>query len=167
MTAHDMELWRQGYDAAGILDHDAPPAGLRELVATADLIVSSDYARAIQTAERLTTSPFLLSELLRETPTPIPQWHRVKMPRFLWEWATLIRWGSWILRGIDGMPQHTARAERAAKWLDDLAHDKRHIVIVTHGNFRRLLAMMLAKRGWTPDAKRRSYRNWSVWSVTR
>jgi broad specificity phosphatase PhoE len=167
MTAQDMHLWREGYDAAGILPHDAPPAGLKHLVADADLVVTSDYPRAIETAQHLTTSPLVVSELLRETPTPIPEWHRVRMPRPLWEWATLIRWGSWIVRGIDGMPQHTARAKRAAAWLDDISRGKHHVVAVSHGNFRRMLALSLAQMGWMPDGKRRSYDHWSVWSLTR
>jgi broad specificity phosphatase PhoE len=167
MSAHDMQLWRDGYDATGILPHDSPPNGLEELVATADLVVASDYRRAIETAERLTSAPLMVSELLRETPTPIPPWNRIRMPRTLWEWATLVRWGSWILRGIDGMPEHTERGQRAAAWLDELSRDTQHVVVVTHGNFRRLLALSLARMGWRPDGKRRSYDHWSVWSLTR
>jgi broad specificity phosphatase PhoE len=168
MREADMHAWRDGYDAAGILDDDPPPAGLADLVRDANVVIASDLSRAIQSAERLTTTHSIrISPLLREAPTDIPRWIHVPLPRAFWEWTMVVRWGYRILRGTDAPPDVLARATRAANWLDDLSLGNAHVVVVTHGIFRRLLARRLEHIGWRPSGKRRSYQNWSVWSLSK
>ena len=163
-----MLAWRVGYDAAGLLDDEAPPAELKVLVQSADLVVSSDFPRAVQTAERLLDGrPFPTSQLLREAPTDVPPWNGVRLPRRLWEWAMLARWGYRILRGTDIPPQDLARGLAAARWLDDLSTQHTHIAVATHGVFRRILARQLLTVGWQPRGKWRSYDHWSVWSLSK
>jgi broad specificity phosphatase PhoE len=168
MSAADMKAWRVGYDGAGILDADAPPAGLSELVTEADILLASDMPRAIQTAQRLKTDHRIqISALLREAPTGIPNWGKWKMPRTLWEGTALARWGIQIARGKEIPPDDLARATHAANWLDDLSTQHAHIAAVTHGTFRRYLARRLEYIGWHPDGRRRSYRHWSVWTLSK
>jgi len=168
MSRADMQRWRDGYDAAGLRDDDEPPAGLADLIATADLVIVSDMSRAIQTAQRLTTAPVEVSALVRETPPPIPNLTRLRMPRHLWEWMTLARWGYWILKGKQGPDEDVARAVNAANWLDDLSLRHPHIAVVTHGTFRRLLTYKLEHIGWRRSpGSRRSYDHWSVWSLDK
>lgn len=163
-----MLAWRRGYDAAGILPRDKPPRGLDVLVATADLIVSSDFPRAIMTAERLADGrPITTSPLLREAPAEFPQWNRLRAPRVVWEWSVTLNWGIRILRGTDIPPADLERASKAAFWIDDLAKDHGHIVVVTHGVFRRILARQLEALRWRRDGRRRSYDHWSVWGLNR
>lgn len=163
-----MNAWRTGYDEAGILEHDHPPASLRALADSADLIVSSDLPRAIATAERLVGDrQILLSALLREAPGEWPAWPSVRLPRRMWEIAVTLRWGYRILRGTDVPPRDRERGDAAARWLIDLTRDHDHVVVVTHGIFRRILALELERMGWRPDGARRSYANWSVWSLLR
>lgn len=164
----DMVAWRRGYDGAGLLDSDSPPASLRELVRGADLIVASDFPRAIMTAERLAGDrEVLTSPLLREAPADWPQWNRVRLPRFVWEWAVTLEWGIRVLRGTDMPQRDLERATKAAMWIDRLTKHNAHTVVVTHGIFRRLLARQLHALGWKPEGKHDSYAHWSVWSLTR
>jgi broad specificity phosphatase PhoE len=159
--------WRLGYDASGIVDHDAPPASLLALAHDADLVVASDLPRAIMTAERLADGRRItLSPLLREAPAELPHWKRVRMPRALWELAVKVHWGIRIVRHTDIPPRDLERATKAAVWLDGLTSRHRHVVVVTHGVFRRILARQLEALGWHPDGRRRSYAHWSIWSLT-
>src|ERR1051325_5585270 len=112
MGAADMRAWREGCDAAGIRDDDAPPDGLANIIRNADLVLASDLSRAIQTAERLRPAqPIRISALLREAPTPIPNWGAWKMPRQLWEWMLIARWGYRVVRRREEEPDDLARAE--------------------------------------------------------
>jgi broad specificity phosphatase PhoE len=45
--------WREAYEAAGLDPADAPPPALRELVASAEVIVASDAPRALASARLL------------------------------------------------------------------------------------------------------------------
>ncbi len=156
-----------GYDVSGIVDHDAPPPSLAALARDADLLVASDLPRAIMTAERLAKGRGVtLSPLLREAPADLPHWKHVRMPRALWELAVKVHWGIRILRRTDIPPKDLERATKAAFWIDGLASRHRHIVVVTHGVFRRILARQLEALGWRPDGRRRSYAHWSIWSLT-
>lgn len=168
MTRADIRDWRDGYDAAGILDDDKPPPALRDRVASADLIVASDMPRALQTARRLTDRELTILPIVRETPPPIPEWKHLRLPRHVWEWMALVRWGYWILTGIRGPADALDRAAKAAECLNGLSAKYPHIVVVTHGTFRRLLAYKLEDDGWRwADGTRRSYRHWSVWSFEK
>lgn len=168
MREADMHAWRDGYDAAGIVAEDAPPPQVTELVRDADLVIASDLARAIESAKRLTTAHQIrISPEMREAPADVPRWIRVPLPRAVWEWTMVVRWGYRILRGTDAPPEHLARAMRAAGWLDDLSAEHAHIVVVTHGVFRRLLARQLESIGWRADGARRTYAHWSIWSLSK
>src|SRR5688572_4512621 len=66
MHASGVSRYEDAYDAAGILDDEQPPDALRGL-ATSARIVASDLARAIASAERLTSRESITtSPLLRE-----------------------------------------------------------------------------------------------------
>ena len=162
-----MLAWRRGYDDAGIIADDRPPDDVAATVRTADLVVSSDFARAIMTAERLAGDrEFRRSPLLREAPVDVPTWTRVRLPRVVWERATQVRWGYRILRGTD-IPSHDLeRGTKAARWLDELTREHPHVAVVTHGVFRRILARQLEALGWRADGRIRSWAHWSVWSLT-
>lgn len=167
MTSRDMHRWRADYDAAGIRADSIPPASTVEVVRSADLVIASDMRRAIESAERLTSGPVEISPLVRETPTPFPEWTRIRMPRRLWDIATGIRWGWWVITGTEALQDDWERVTKAVHWLDDVSNQYEHIAVVCHGNVRRLLAIQLVRLGWRGDGHRRSYRHWTVWTLLK
>jgi broad specificity phosphatase PhoE len=165
IDAAGVKRWMDGYDAAGIAAEDAPPPALAAEVADAEFLVASDLTRAIESADRLAAGrPVLHSPLLRETALDIPGWLPLRWPAGVWAACAQLQWGYKALRGIDAPPEERRRAAAAAKWLARLADEGSPVVVVTHGNFRRLLATHLLAAGWEPDGPHRSYRHWSAWS---
>jgi broad specificity phosphatase PhoE len=160
-----INAWRASYDAAGIRADAQPPQALRDLVANATHLVSSDLLRAIQSAERLAPGREVhVSALLREAPLAIPNWP-TRLPLLGWAMLIHLTWQYRIVRGVDPPEVDRARAATAADWLAGLVSDGSTAVVVTHGVFRRLLALDLVSRGW--KAKRDGgYRHWSAWMLS-
>ena len=157
--------WRATYDAAGIRADAEPPPALCDLVANARHLVSSDLLRAIQSAKRLAPGREVhVSELLREAPLAIPNWP-TRLPLLGWAMVIHLAWQYRIVRGADPPEVDRARAATAADWLTGLVSDGSTAVVVTHGVFRRLLALDLVGRGW--KARRDGgYRHWSAWLLS-
>ena len=160
-----INAWRASYDVAGILAEAQPPSTLRSLAANATHLVSSDLLRAVESAQRLAAGRHVLvSELLREAPLAIPNWP-TRLPLLGWAMLIHLAWQYRIVRGTDPPEIDGARAAAAAQWLSELVADGSTAVVVTHGVFRRLLALDLASRGW--NARRDGgYRHWSAWILT-
>jgi broad specificity phosphatase PhoE len=158
--------WREGYDAAGILDDDRPPDSLIGVVGECDYLMASDLARAVQSMQRLAPNREAeISSLLRETELPVPVgW--LPLPISVWGFLIHLTWGFKVLLGTDGPPAEIARARDAAAMLEERSGAHSHIAVVTHGLFRGLLARQLTYLGWRREPGR-SYRNWSVWALSR
>jgi len=168
VDADGAKNWLAAYDAAGIAPDDAPPSALAARVASAEFLVASDMARAIESAERLAGGrPVLHSPLLRETPVEIPGWLPLRWPVSVWETCVHLNLAYRLARGIDLPPEERRRIASAAKWLTRLAHDGSPVVVVTHGLFRRLLTTHLIASGWRPEGSGlRSYDHWSAWTLS-
>ena len=159
---HDFE---DAYDAASILDHDAPPPELVSVAGIADVIAASDLPRAIASARRLapTREPDV-TPLLREF--RLEPWHWLpRLPIEAWDAISHLQWSYRMIRNVP----HDAitRAGNAVEWLVHRAPESATVVAVTHGGFRRLVANRLEAGGWRRGAERRGYANWSVWSYSR
>jgi hypothetical protein len=162
------QRWRDSHDAAGIDPNDPVPYPLLETIARTSVLVSSNQRRAVESARRLPLSkPLVTSELLRESPLPIPTWAPVRLPVAVWDALVHSQWGFQILRKIDGSQADRRRADDAIAWLESVAGMSNDIAVVTHGVFRRLLAHRLLERGWQDLSRARSYKCWSVWSLVR
>lgn len=164
MHASGVARYEDAYDAAGILEDEQPPDTLRRLAASAR-IVASDLARAIASAERLTSHDSITtSALLREIRIEPPSWIRFRLPIDVWDGMSYLQWFYRLRVGADH--EYVRRAHQAADWLLDAARD-RDVVAVTHAAFRILLVPALARRGYTLTSGRREYHNWSVWSFSK
>lgn len=159
---HDFE---SAYDAAGILDHDAPPPELIRVAAGARVIAASDLPRAIASARRIAPARDPdVTPLLREIKLEPPRW----MPHLPMQVLEVLLHAQWSYRLLRGRPHDSIRrANDAAEWLAQRAADSATVVAVTHGGFRRLVASRLEARGWSAGPERRSYANWSIWSYSR
>jgi broad specificity phosphatase PhoE len=154
--------WREAYEAAGIDPDDMPPAHLRELVASAGVVVSSTARRAVESARALAPGrEVLTSPLLEELELRPPRLGPVRLPLGGWALAVGIRL---LICGSTRGEQQRRRA--AAQWLAELAEEHGRIVVVTHASFRSALARKLVRLGWRKDAIAWRPRHWSAWSFT-
>jgi broad specificity phosphatase PhoE len=164
-----VERWLADYDAAGILDEDAPPAALAAEVAHAAVVVASDLPRAIASAERLAPGrELLVSPLVREVALPIPGWVPGRVPLTAWALAIHASWVAGLVRRRAEAPEVVARVRAAAAWCAarcDAAGREATVAVVTHGVMRRLLARELLAAGWRAEPGRRSYAHWSAWRL--
>jgi broad specificity phosphatase PhoE len=162
MRGAGVHAFEDAYDAASILDGDAPPPELITIAATASVIAASDLPRAIASAERIapTRRPDV-TPLLREFRLEPWPW-LPRLPIQAWDAISYMQWSYRLRRNFphDAM----TRASDAAEWLVHRTADRGTLVAVTHGGFRRLIANRLEARGWRAGPERRSYENWSVWS---
>ena len=108
-----------------------------------------------------------MSPLLRETPLDIPPWVRARWPLVVW---ALCIHAHWLVRERRGAIAHATELQRAAdavSLLDELSREAATVAVVTHGAFRRLLALRLVATGWTAERRVGGYRNWSSWPFSR
>jgi broad specificity phosphatase PhoE len=160
--------WRDAYDAAGILDDSTPPRELIAVAAECDCLMSSDLARALASAARLAPGKVArVSPLLRETYLDLPPWLPARWPLPVWEACITLHW--FVRERLSGIatPEELQRAADAVALLDDVAREASSVVVVTHGAFRRLLALRLHATGWTAEPRIGGYQNWSSWPFSR
>ena len=156
--------WRDAYDAAGILDDSRPSPALVAEAASADCVVASDMPRAIASAERLAPGKQIrVVPLVREMYLDLPTWLVARWPLGVWAVCINAHWAYRELRHGIATPTELRRAAEAVESLEAISRDAPTTVVVTHGAFRRLLALQLVERGWTAGARTGGYRNWSVW----
>lgn len=167
LDAAGVHRWRAGYDAAGIDPASEPPSWLLEECSRADLVMASDLARAVASAEKLARGRSVrVSPLLRESHLDIPTWLPARWPLTAWAMAIHLQWLGRLARGVGVHPSEVQRVSAAADFLDEAMREHRTIIVVTHGVFRRLLGLELAARGWTAERRDRGYSHWSVWPYT-
>lgn len=157
--------FERAYNAASILDDDAPPPQLIRVAGTAHVIAASDLPRAIASARRIapTREPDV-TPLLREIDLEPPRW-MPHLPIQVWDTLSHLQWTYRLIRGAPH--EFIRRANAAAEWLAHRAGDSATVLAVTHGGFRRLIANRLDARGWNAGPEQRSYANWSTWSYSR
>ena len=164
ITSDGFRAWRVAYEAAGIREDERVPASLEQLVQRADLVLSSDAARAVATARLLAPGhEIVISPLLRELDLEGPALGGLRLP--LGAWAVAVGGRALLLSLRRQYPSaaETARVNSAAAWLEELAAEHSLIVAVTHASFRRQLSARLVKTGWQAEPGRRSLQNWSAW----
>ena len=160
--------WRDAYDAAGILADSAPPPELVAAAATADCLRTSDLPRAVASAERLAPGRVpRVSPLLRETHLEIPRWVPARWPLVVWELCIHTHWLVQERRGAIASPAELQRAADAVTLLEDVSREAPSVFVVTHGAFRRLLALRLVATGWMAEPRVGGYQNWSSWPFSR
>ena len=168
LSSAEVDRWVIDYDAAGIVADDSPPASVLADAQRADVVAASDLRRGIESAERLAPGrDLLVSPLLRELSVDFPRWLRMRLPMVFWDAVSHTQWTYRLLRRNAVSRRELARATEAANWLGDAARGCERVLVVTHGGFRRLLAIQLVATGWKAESGRRGYENWSVWSFRR
>jgi broad specificity phosphatase PhoE len=166
MSATSVSEYERAYDAAGILDGDAPPDELREMARNATVLVASDMRRAIESAHRLVPGREPeIQPLLRELYLEPPRWLPTKLPIEVWDSISFFQWTIRLALGLDHAL--VQRGDKAAEWLAERAANGGTLLVITHGGLRRIVSNRLKSRGWRCSEQRRGYENWSAWSHTK
>ena len=134
------------------------------MVDHADLVLSSDAARAVASARLLAPGhEIVVAPLLRELDLESPALGGLRLPLAAWALAVGGRNLLLTLRRRYPSAAEAARVNNAAAWLEELAAQHALIVAVTHASFRGQLATRLMQTGWQAEPGRRSLQHWSVW----
>ena len=166
MRADGVPRYEAAYNAVGIRPDSQPPAALLEMARRATVLAASDMVRAIESARRLAADrDLVVSPLLRELELEPPQWIPASLPIEVWDTFSFWQWTYRLLLNRDHALVRRARA--AADWLAGQVGREGSVVTVTHGGFRRIIAVQLMQRGWRAERASRGHHNWSCWSYTR
>ena len=138
------------------------------MAAHADLVVSSDAARATSSARLLAPGrEILASPLLRELDLKTPDLGGVRLPLAAWTVAIAGRVLLLTLRGQYPSASEAARLSAAAAWLEGLTARHSSVLAVTHGSFRQEIAKLLLRTGWKAEQRSRAIHHWSAWVFIR
>ena len=164
ITASGFRAWREAYEAAGIREDERVPAHIEQLLGSADLVLSSNAARAVATARLLAPGrEIVISPLLRELDLESPALGGFRLPLAAWALAVGGRTLFLSIRRQYPSAAEDDRINNAAAWIEELATRHSLIVAVTHASFRQQLSARLLKAGWQSETGRRSLRHWSAW----
>src|SRR5262245_26217489 len=135
ITSSGFRAWREAYEAAGIREDERVPTHLGQLAGSADLVISSDAARAVETARLLAPGrDVVVSPLLRELDLASPSLGGLRLPLAAWALAVGGRTLLLTLRRRYPSAAEVDRVRDAAAWLEGLAAQHSLIVAVTHAS---------------------------------
>lgn len=147
-------VWPEGHErpfsdsAIGISTVIPPPPSLIERAKRADVIVSSDLRRAIESAICLDANRLpLMTPLLREA-EPDSGW--LKLLLRLLPLEVVRRWLTRLgtAAQLEWLNSTQARARQAAGWIDQLAVEYESVLVVSHTIFNQFLVQELQQIGW-------------------
>jgi broad specificity phosphatase PhoE len=148
LTWRDYIEWWKGYDAAGLVEGETPPAPLCALAREADVIFASSLRRAGETATAIAGGrPVIRDEVFIEAPLPPPPILGRRKPR---RWGVYARIYWWLggSRGGETRRESEQRAEAAAATLAARALRGQNVVLCAHGWFNRMMRPVLKRQGW-------------------
>ena len=166
ISGRDIGRWYERYDRLGIAADDMP-AALREALAAAPCVVTSDARRAIETAARAVDPDRVRIEPgLGEVSFPASISMPVRLsPNTMVLLARAFQMARWCACD-EPVPATRARAATAAATLSRLAEAHGWLVFVGHGWFNRFVARELRRHGWRgPQWLPTGY--WSTATYTR
>ncbi|OEH92682.1 histidine phosphatase family protein [Bacillus solimangrovi] len=163
MTSNEFQDWIKKYDSSGVFEETAYPSKTQSIVGSAQIIITSDLTRSIESAKLLNSNIQVHSNsLFRETELPIPnnKYWDIKLSPVIW--ATLLRclWFSGYSSNCESLSSAKNRATKATQLLIKYANEHSSVVLVGHGFLNKLIAKELKKMGWQ-STNRTSYKHWS------
>lgn len=156
ITYKDFKGWVEKYDHSGVFEQKIYPSETLRKIASAQLVVTSDLKRAIESAELLDSNLTLISK---------PEFREIELPHFIKDvqnfklkpnaWSAILRclWFIGYSQGCEPLSKEKIRAKIAADLLIKYAQEHKSVALVGHGFFNRLIAKELKKRNWESDKK--------------
>ena len=153
IAGHELRVWIDRYDGAGIDPELPPPAKTLALAAAAACIVTSTLRRSIESARALAPAPATVAEAaFREAGLPSPTHTRLRLSPRAWGALTRIAWYLGWCPNAETLGQARQRAASAAAHLVELCHKHGSVLLVGHAVFNRLIAAELRRSGWRGPA---------------
>lgn len=157
ITCSEFRNWMKKYDSNGVYEKESYPSTTLKKVSTANIVITSDLKRAIDSAALLTAKNENISySLFRETDLPAcpPLFARIKLNPTIWAIFLRVLWFSGYSKECESLKEANVRAEKATQKLIEYATKHDSVVLVGHGFFNRLIAKELKDKGW--NGKRRT-----------
>jgi broad specificity phosphatase PhoE len=151
-TPAGMKTWVERYNAANVVGHERPDT-LKQMAATADMVVCSSLLRCVESREHLhcecSTEP---DPLFIEAHLPHPEWTFPLMPSRFWRLAFRAAWFLGFARNTEPVSESRRRASAAADKLIELAQTHGNVLLMGHKIMNALIATELRQRGWKGPA---------------
>ncbi|WP_342754809.1 histidine phosphatase family protein [Pantoea sp. MBD-2R] len=158
LPALAMEQWCEAYDMSRV--EDAPPDRCRQVVSTADYIITSPLLRARSSLAKLDREPASIDELFSEVSLPVMRLGYPHLPAAFWLTVLRTLWLCGYAGSVESFQQAERRAALAATTLIEHS-SKGNVLLVGHGIMNKLIARELRKAGWLAE-KHASSRHWST-----
>lgn len=167
VRGHQFRQFVERYDAAKVAQRALPPLAVRQVVAQADFVFSSNRPRAMHTAELLgvVVAPVINPEF-REIEFPVDFPRHLRFSALIWSAIALVLWRIGYTSRSESLARSRARAKLAADLLENQSQGAASVVLVAHGGINRLIAKELRKRGWRGPRMPRS-RHWGCTTYCR
>lgn len=164
ITYKEFGNWIEKYDSCGVFEENTYPSTTLEKIASANIVVTSDLKRSIDSSRLLTKNEnikVISDALFREVELPVPFGLRgVKLSSNSWAVILRLLWFSGYSRQCESLIRAKQRAKRASEQLVKYAEEYKTVVLVGHGFFNRLIAEELQRMGW--EGKRKaSAKHWN------
>lgn len=163
ITCNEFKNWVEKYDYFGVFEENSYPLETLEKIATANIVITSDLNRSIESAKLLNSNRKSISfPHFRETelPTPLTNLWGLKLNPSIWAVILRCLWFIGYSRGCESYSNAKKRAKKASKLLVEYAHENSSVVLVGHGFFNMLIAKRLQKKGWKRK-KQTSSKHWN------
>lgn len=151
VTIKEFTTWVDKYDYNGVFEETSYPSEALKKIAAANIVITSDLKRSIESARLLKPASKIISDpLFRETELPSIQSTLFDVRIKPSNWAILLRllWFGGYSTGCESLSQAKYRAIMAAQQLIDYAREYQSVVLVGHGFFNMLITKELKKKGW-------------------
>lgn len=168
MVCNELKEWVRKYDEGGVFEEKSYPLDTLEKVSTANIVITSDLKRSIDSAKLLNPKlKRISSSLYREAELPAPSrklWGLKLKPSL---WAVILRcmWFTGYANGCESLSSAKQRANKAADELVEYAQRYSSVAFIGHGFINRLIAKELQKIGWKGKRKNDS-KHWSCTTYT-
>lgn len=155
--------WVAKYNCLGVFEASSYPSDTLKKIATANIVLTSDLKRSIESAKLLNPNSTAVSDsLFRETelPTPSTKLWGLKLKPGIWALILRCLWFCGYSRNCESLRKAKVRAKKAAELLVEYAQTHSSIVLVGHGFFNMLIAKELQKTGWK-GIRKTSSKHWN------
>ncbi|TXC85702.1 histidine phosphatase family protein [Metabacillus litoralis] len=163
VTCKELHSWVVKYDEVSILEEKQYPSEAIKKATEANVLLTSDLKRAIDSASSLTSErPVESYSLLREVDLPIPSGNLFGVKLSPKTWLTLFRllWFCGYSNNSESFSHAKERAKKAAHFLINEASKHESVTVVGHGFFNILVTKQLKNEGWISQTKQSS-KHWS------
>ncbi len=154
----DFQKWVEKYDSSGVFEENAYPSVTLEKIGTANVLITSDLKRAIESASFLNQNKnvgVISDSLFREIELPTsPTELGLKLSPNSWTIMLRCLWLCGYSKRCEPLTSAKRRAKLASEQLVKYAEQYKSVVLVGHGFFNRLIAEELKKKNW--EGKRKS-----------